>query len=66
MNSRSGSLATPLMVAAHAGQAAIVSLLLQRGAEVNVRTIDGYTALNWALGNRRNNVITILRNNGGV
>ena len=83
MNSRSGSLATPLMVAAgQAGQAATVSLLLQRGAEVNLRNIhgntalhyansinrniEGNTALNFAFGNRYNNVIPILRNNGGV
>ena len=66
VNSRSGSLTTPLMLAAEAGHAATVSLLLQRGAKVNLRNIHGNTALISALGNRRNNVITILRNNGGV
>ena len=60
------------MLAADAGQAATVSLLLQRGAEVNLRNIDGYTALYTVNQNRNNdinrfnNVITILRNNGGV
>jgi uncharacterized protein len=47
-NNKSVKKVTPLMVAAYAGQPQIVELLLDGGADPNVKDAKGNTALDWA------------------
>jgi hypothetical protein len=51
---------TPLMLAARAGQAAIVEDLLAAGAEIGARTPDGQTARDFALGKGYPAIVTRL------
>ena len=54
---------TPLMVAAESGSAEIVHILLEAGADVNV-SIEGRTALDFAMKNKHANVVDLLRGAG--
>lgn len=53
---------TPLMAAAETGNERLVKLLLKRGAEINLKTESGDTALTFAEKNGYSNIIGIIKN----
>jgi serine/threonine-protein phosphatase 6 regulatory ankyrin repeat subunit B len=55
---------TPLVVAADHGHAGVVSLLLERGADVNASDIIGYTALQYTAEQGHEEVVSILLSRG--
>ena len=55
---------TPLMLAAHRGNAEIVNLLLEKGAKVNEKTDNGITALLLAAYNNHAEVVKLLLGKG--
>ena len=56
---------TPLHKAASTGQKEIVELLLSNGANVNVTIAFGDTPLDWAVRNKKEKIVAILRKHGG-
>lgn len=52
---------TPLMNAAYFGHSATVKLLLDGGANTEIKTIFGNKALDFAIENKRNEVVTIIQ-----
>ena len=56
---------TALMAAAQAGNITIVEALLEARAAVNMRDINGRTALGWAIAGGHDEVQEMLRNSGG-
>jgi ankyrin repeat protein len=55
---------TPLVVAAEHGHAGVISLLLERGADVNASDIMGYTALQYTAEQGHEEVVSILLSRG--
>jgi hypothetical protein len=55
---------TALMVATMKGNTKLVSLLLEKGADVNVKTGEGYTALMMASNQRDAEIVKLLLNKG--
>ena len=55
---------TPMMVAAEAGKAACVSLLIAHGGDVNKANSQGQTPLFFATRNKHEEVASLLRTNG--
>ena len=49
----------------HASYNSIVRLLLKRGADTTVKNSDGYTALDFALGNKHDEIVRLLREREG-
>jgi ankyrin repeat protein len=47
---------TPLHVAARAGNLSVVKLLVERGADVRLKDVDGQTASEWARYERQEHV----------
>ena len=56
---------TPLHKSASTGQKEIVELLLANGANVNLTIAFGDTPLDWAVGNKKEDVAALLRKHGG-
>jgi ankyrin repeat protein len=57
-------MARHLLIAVREGRESIVLLLISRGADVNLRTVDGQTALCYEEGNDDRSMANILRKNG--
>ena len=55
---------TPLMWAAVFGNEAAARLLLSRGADASLKDVDGVTAFEWAVRNKREKVVVLLRGKG--
>ena len=55
---------TPLIVAAKNNNEELVRFLIKNGANVNAKTVDGNTALSFAIQEGHNNIADILRSNG--
>ena len=55
-----GKICTPLMAAAEGGWTEIVPILLEAGADVNA-SVEGKTALDFAIENRHADVVDLLR-----
>lgn len=54
--------ATPLNIASFRGNADVVQLLLEHGADPEVRDADGRSAMEWAKDRKHRDVLTILQN----
>lgn len=59
-----GGVISPLIAAAAEGKADLVRLLIAHGAEVNVQSTDGKTALDWAREKGHDDVVAVLRERG--
>jgi len=57
---------TPLYIAALKGEKLMVRMLLEAGAAVNMRDLDGVTALGIAQRSGHSDIVSILRSAGGV
>ncbi|MBG0858600.1 MAG: ankyrin repeat domain-containing protein [Bacteroidales bacterium] len=55
---------TALHIAAQQGFTDAARILLENGALVNMRTISGFTALDYALANRHDQIVNILKQYG--
>ncbi|MBI3652859.1 MAG: ankyrin repeat domain-containing protein [Acidobacteria bacterium] len=55
---------TPLMLAVTIGVPGIVKLLIDAGANLNLRDQHGKTALQWAMESDNNNMIELLKKAG--
>ena len=56
--------ATPLMYASKNGLLNVVNVLISRGAVINKKNNNGYTARNYAIVNKQTNTDSFLENNG--
>ncbi len=57
---------TPLHIAAQFGNAEIVEMLLQYGADATLQDEHGDTPLDDAIANEQKNVIELLKNHGAI
>ena len=55
---------TPLMIACYRGHEAVARLLLERGADVTVRTSGGHTAFSWARLYKNAPIVALLEAHG--
>jgi ankyrin repeat protein len=55
---------TPLIVAAMGGHIQIVAILLAKGADVRVRDMEGWTAMRYARGFGRDDIVELLARAG--
>jgi ankyrin repeat protein len=65
VNARDRDGNTALMFAAFGGHAAIVHLLLERGADVDAEARDGWTAVGAARSRFHHNIVDMLQKAGG-
>jgi ankyrin repeat protein len=55
---------TPLMLACREGITEIVKILIEKGADVNIKDKEGWTALTYALKNKNERIVELLKSYG--